>query len=401
MNFYTIFIVMAHSPSILVSQISTIMSPRQKLLMAIAWLLTICSAVFRRLSIETRAAFMVSAVWIYSYCFLERAGIFHNFRLALIGSPLVVMILVGIRYGLILGGINILYIIAAVFATNAGLLPQASPPWTLEDFWGQAIFIVGSSVPQLFLLAWFSHYLSTSIRRVNIATARLRAEATRRERLENEVLDAGEKESLRIGHELHDGVCQDLTGLLIRSKRTQKKLAAQNLPESDALGDIVLDLGNAIGEIHGLSRRLSPGLLTGHDLAGAIEALVQQCAETIEAAVEFRADGSGPVPNEQATLHLFRIAQEALSNAIRHSGADRIEVRLLHDPAGTVLCVNDNGHGIPAAAESGLGLGLKTMHWRADKMSGALTVESHPAGGTRIECRVPFTEPQEKDEHVD
>ncbi|HPQ72101.1 MAG TPA: ATP-binding protein [bacterium] len=342
---------------------------------------------------------MVSAVWIYSFCFLERAGIFQNFRLALIGSPLVVMILVGIRYGLILGAVNIIFIIAAVWATHTGYLPQASPPWTPEDFWGQSMFIVGSSVPQLFLLAWFSHHLATAIRREKVATARLRSDAVERERLENEVLEAGEKESLRIGHELHDGVCQDLTGLLIRSKRTQNKLAAQQLPEAEALAGIVLDLGNAIGEIHDLSKRLSPGLLTGRNLAGAIEALVRQSSEIADSTIQFRVDGRGPVPGEQATLHLFRIAQEALSNAIRHARAGRIEVLLSHAPTEILLRIDDDGQGLAPDAELRDGLGLKTMRWRAGKAGGALAVTHRPGGGTRVECRIPFDENPQENEH--
>jgi signal transduction histidine kinase len=363
---------------------------RQNVLGIVAWLLVFGAAVVRRLRVRMRVWLMVAAVWMFAWGMLDRGGIFLNFRLPLIEVPLAVVILAGVRRGLLVGAVNVLFILAAVWATEAGLLPQAPPSWSGHEAWLQTVMIFVNAVPQLLLLAWFSHHLSTSIRREHLTAARLRAEAAERQRLENAVMAAGEQASRRIGDELHDGVCQDLTGLLLQTKRAQKTLAAEERPEAQALQGIVEGLGDTIGEIHGLSRNLNPGWLTERDLAGAIDDLVRRSAEVADAEIVFRAAGGAPGLDAMATSQLFRIAQEAIANAIRHSGARRIEVLLAHEPSATILRVDDDGRGFPRGFANRQGLGLKTMSWRAAKVGGALTVGPRPEGGVRVECRLPF-----------
>ncbi len=250
-------------------------------------------------------------------------------------------------------------------------------------------------LPPLVLFTAFTQHLVTTIRRGNLTAARLRAEAADRERLESEVLEAGERESRRIGSELHDGVCQNLAGLLLRAKRTEKALEADGRPETAALRELVEGLGEAIGEAHGLSQHLSPGRLTDQDLAGAIGDLVRRTAEVAEATITFRSTGAGASGNPATTLHLYRIAQEAIANAVRHSNAVRIEVGLEQAPGATRLSIDDDGRGLPEDATGRDGLGLKTMRWRARMIGGDLAIGPRPGGGTRLECRVFAQAPEE------
>jgi signal transduction histidine kinase len=363
-----------------------------------AWGLTLAAAVLRRLPVPVRVWLLAGSVGLYAGAMLARGGVFLHFRPTLLSFPLVVVLLAGVRRGLAVGVAHVLFAVVAYRATEAGWLPQGPPPWEQGEWILQAAGTVGAAVPPLLLLAWFSHHVTTTIRSEFLFAERLRAEAADRERLEGEVLEAGERESRRLGAELHDGVCQDLTGLLIRAKRTQKALAAGERPEAEALGAVVQGLGEAIGEIHDLSRRLSPGRLSGQELAGALADLVRRTAETAALALSFQATGERPPLDTAATLHLYRIAQEALSNAVRHARATHVAVRLSHDGSQTTLSVEDDGVGLPDDATTPRGLGLDTMRWRAAKAGGALTLVHPESGGLRVLCRVPL--PGDQDEEA-
>ena len=368
----------------------------QSLAALAAWGLTLAAAVLRRRSVPARVWLMAGAAGLYAGAMLARGGVFLHFRPTLLAFPMAVVLLAGVRQGLAIGFAHALFAIAAYRATEAGWLPQAPPPWTQGEWIFQAAGTVGVAVPPLLLLAWFSHHVTTTIRSEYRIAERLRAEAADRERLEGEVLEAGERESRRLGADLHDGVCQDLTGLLIRAKRAQKALVAGERPEAEALAAVVQGIGDAIGEIHDLSRRLSPGRLTGQDLAGALSDLVRRTTDEASPIVTFQATGEDPALDPAATLHLYRIAQEALANALKHAGAARVEVRLEHGAGGTCLCIDDDGSGLPEGLASRQGLGLHTMSWRATKAGGTLTVTRRPEGGTRVACRVPQAIPRKE-----
>ncbi len=396
-NVYSLFMMVATLPVLISVYFLDVTTLQQSLLGLSAWLLTFCAAALRRLDVRYRIMLMVISVWILTSLILTHGGMFLNFRLPLINLPMMVLMLGGARFGLAVGAINLLIMLLAVWGTQTGLLPQVAPEWNDTIAKMQYLTAFTLFVPHLLLLAWFSHHLTSAIRREHLATARLQKEAQQRMRLEVEVVETGERVSRHIGSELHDGVCQDLTGLLLRTKRAQKTLTANNRPEADTLNGIVEGLGDAIGEIHGLSQTLSPGFLTCRDLADAIEVVAQRFGEASDASIEFRVQGDGPVQNEQATLHLYRIAQEAIANAIRHSGAKRIEVSLIYKPDMTVLLVDDDGQWIVPNEKAQDGLGQKTIRWRASVIGGTLTVGSKARGGSRVECRVPI---EQKDVEV-
>lgn len=368
---------------------------RHKALTVAAWLLTLAAALLRRIPFRARVLLTVLSSWVFAAAMLDRGGVFLNVRLPLATIPVLVFVLAGIRLGVAVGLLNATLLALAFLATERGWLPQAPPPWQEGEWVIQAIGTTALMLPLLLMVAWFVHRLTALLRREQAVAGRLQTEAAERERLEGEVLDAGERESRRIGAELHDGVCQDLTGLSLRGKRAQKALEAAGRPEAEDLRGIVEGLGEAIGEVHGLSRRLSPGRLTGRDLAGALDDLVRRTAEVSDARVTFRSAGDGSALDPRVTLQLYRIAQEALSNAVRHAGASHIEVLLSHDRGPTMLRVDDDGRGMPADSGDTGGLGLDTMLWRASRAGALLLVGPRPGGGTRVECWMPV-EPAER-----
>ena len=352
--------------------------------------LAISAAVLRRASIGLRAALLLLSSWLWAGTMLDRAGIFHEFRLVLLLFPLPMLVLVGVRTGLVVALIDFALLVAALWATEAGLLPQAAPPWFGGEWLFHALGTVGIGVPIVLLIAWFSQHLVHAVRREQVAVVQLQDEAAARGRLECELIEVGERERRRIGHDLHDGVCQDLTGILIRARRAQTRQEAGKDLEPGAMKEIVESVGDAIREIHDLSRELSPGALAGRELSGALDDLVRHAAGASEAEVTFRSEGDGPVTEPAEALQAYRIAQEAVANAVRHSGAGRIEVTLVRDQGGLTLRVEDDGCGLKPDNGSGLGLGLRTMTWRAERAGGTFAVGPGTNDrGTRVECRIP------------
>lgn len=351
--------------------------------------LVVASAALRRWPPWARLALLLLCQYVVLGMDLYRLGIWGPVRLTLASGPAAALILVGVKAGLILGAVDLIALFTCYYATEMGWLPQQPPvPFVGGEWLVESAYLTTGLVPQLLLLAWFSHHLVHSIRRESEASLRLAREAEARERLEREVLETAERERQSIGRDLHDGVCQEITGLVLRCKTVQKLLERRSAPEAVMLGDTIRDLGEVMREVHGLSRRLTPGRLDGPDLASALDELVRSVRGRTELDLTFRSFGSPSALAPQAALQLYRIAQEALHNAIRHAGANRIEVVLHHDPTLTLLSVEDDGRGLPPGTDRGHGLGLRTMLWRASTMGGALALGPSAGGGTRVVCRV-------------
>jgi two-component system, NarL family, sensor histidine kinase UhpB len=224
------------------------------------------------------------------------------------------------------------------------------------------------------------------VARIELAFLRMmrRLEAERR-RAGSAALHAQEEERARVARDLHDEVNQSLTGLLLRLEAAREAAPPQleaELAETKALAN------QAMGELLSLARQLRPTALDDLGLVAAIEGQVEQLRRgEIEASLE--ADGDFSDLGGDAQLVVYRVAQEALSNAARHSGAARVEVRLRRTGAGGVLLeVGDNGRGF-AFDESERGLGIGGMRERALLIGAELTIESRPDKGTTVRLAVP------------
>jgi two-component system, NarL family, sensor histidine kinase UhpB len=224
------------------------------------------------------------------------------------------------------------------------------------------------------------------VERIELAFLRMmrRLEAERR-RAGSAALQAQEQERTRIARDLHDEVNQSLTGLLLRLEAARESAPPEletELEETKALAN------QAMTELLSLARQLRPTALDDLGLAAAIAGQVEQLARG-EIEAELSAEGDFSDLDDDAQLVVYRVAQEALSNATRHSGADRIEVRLRRSAEGGVaLDVGDDGRGF-AFAESESGLGIAGMRERALLIGGELTIESRPDHGTTVRLAVP------------
>ena len=214
---------------------------------------------------------------------------------------------------------------------------------------------------------------------------RRRAELKLRE-LEHEILRVSEAEQRRIGHDLHDGLGQQLAGIRFMTSALQGKLAAKSLPEAAEAAQIEEMAVEAIRQARGLARGLCPVEPEEGGLAAALEQLAASIESTSRVSCSLVCEHAPPIREPATALHLYRIAQEAASNAIRHGRPKRIVIRL--DGAGGrgTLTVRDDGVGLPAEATRGEGLGLRIMEHRASVIGGSLEVRPHDEGGTVVTC---------------
>ncbi|MFT3865785.1 MAG: sensor histidine kinase [Solirubrobacterales bacterium] len=223
------------------------------------------------------------------------------------------------------------------------------------------------------------------VERIELAFLRMmrRLEAERR-RAGSAALAAQEEERARVARDLHDEVNQSLTGLLLRLEAAREAAPPELEPE---LAETKSLANQAMRELLDLARRLRPTALDDLGLAAAIAGLVERLGEgEIEAAIEVEGDFSDLSDDQQ--LVVYRVAQEALSNAARHSGAAHVAVTLRRGPEGVELSVADDGRGF-AFAESERGLGIGGMRERALLVGGELTLESRPGAGTTVRLTIP------------
>ena len=223
--------------------------------------------------------------------------------------------------------------------------------------------------------------------RIELAFLRMmrRLEAERR-RAGSAALQAQEEERARVARDLHDEVNQSLTGLLLRLEAAREAAPPEleaELAETKALAN------QAMRELLSLARQLRPTALDDLGLAAAIAGQVEQLAPRRDRGRRSRPTGDFSGLGDDAQLVVYRVAQEALSNAARHSGAGRVEVRLRRlEGGGVELSVADDGRGF-AFDESEGGLGIAGMRERALLIGGELTIESRPGRGTTVRLTVP------------
>jgi PAS domain S-box-containing protein len=218
-------------------------------------------------------------------------------------------------------------------------------------------------------------------------TGLIRDISERRE-LEQAVATASEQERTRIARELHDGLGQQIGGLLFLMNGLHRDLQAANVPQAETVGQLCAELGTAITQARRLAHDLYAVSPTPEGLVEALENLAERVNADRRVECGFAGEKSVRVQNPSAASHLYRIAQEATHNALKHSQATRIDLELRRVNAGLELRVRDNGIGFPAE-QATHGLGLRTMEQRARLVGGRLKIHPHAAGGVEVLCAVP------------
>jgi two-component system CheB/CheR fusion protein len=213
-------------------------------------------------------------------------------------------------------------------------------------------------------------------------------DVTERDRLEKEIIKIAEQEQERIGQDLHDGLCQFLSGIKFKVTLLEQKLQADSPQHALETRSIERLLNGAIQQARNIARGLHPVDLEARGLMSALQGLTASVSHLYN--IDCACVVSRPVlvHNHVVATHLFRIAQEAINNAVRHGKARIIRVALSGTPERLTLRIEDNGTGFdPGSRRRRSGMGLHLMHYRARTIGAHLEIKSHRPAGTQVICR--------------
>ncbi|MDT0631928.1 sensor histidine kinase [Rubrivirga litoralis] len=225
-------------------------------------------------------------------------------------------------------------------------------------------------------------------RAVRRAAVRLAVGVAERQRLEADLLASVEATQALVGRELHDGVGSHLTGLALYARGLVRRLERGEPVEVAEMADAAGMADDAVGQVRRLSRGLTLSVMEPGELASALADLARTATKASGVTVTFRADADLAPLAAQAERHLYRIAQEAVTNALRHAAPGRVEVDLSVEGAAVVLSVEDDGAGLVDGARRE-GAGLRTMAHRARLAGGAFEVGPGIERGTAVRAVVP------------
>src|SRR5215469_2075755 len=304
---------------------------------------------------------------------------------------------------------SIFYLVAISFAVwNVGMLfavlvaALSITSWLVGD-WAAGVVYPNRFVPVWNALITFGFYLiviwlltglksfhQTLEGRIRERTAALQQEAAARERLEREVAEVTERERLQIGRELHDTLCQHLTATSLSLQVLSRKLAKDSLLQARDADQAVQLVEDAIYLTRKLSKGLFPLELEGEGLGGALLELCRDTAELYQIDCEFKNHVQMPSIGSTAAMHLYRIAQEAVMNAIKHGHVSQVVVDLSIENGTPTMRVNDDGIGLPDPLPADRGLGLRIMASRAGMIGAHFSAKNNSAGGAMVTCELPL-----------
>lgn len=225
--------------------------------------------------------------------------------------------------------------------------------------------------------------------RRDIAEARI-ALLEHSRRLEKEIVTISERERERIGQDLHDGLCQYLAAIGCAAASLESDLDRAQLTEkAQQAGELRGLLQDAVTQTRNLARGLVPVETNANGLASALEELAFSITRLARIDCRFEQAEEVNITDETTATHLFRIAQEALNNAIKHANARNITMALGAHAKTITLEIRDDGVGIDKPSVGDRGMGLNILQYRAHCLGGSVRVESLPEGGTLVACCVP------------
>jgi PAS domain S-box-containing protein len=214
---------------------------------------------------------------------------------------------------------------------------------------------------------------------------------TERKRLEKAILEISADEQRRIGQDLHDGLGQHLTGIAFMTKVQEQKLAEKGLTEAAEAARIVKLVNEAINKTRELAHGLLPVVAESQGLMSALKRWAVEVEDVFNISCQFHCDSPALIHDAIMSTHLYRIAQEAVNNAMRHGHASEIRITLSTGNEHGTLVIEDDGNGLLETPANHSGMGLQIMNYRARMIGGSLTVQSRKIRGTVVTCVFPLT----------
>lgn len=224
----------------------------------------------------------------------------------------------------------------------------------------------------------------------NKRSAQLVSEIEARERLEQELVHVSEREQRRVGHDIHDSLCQHLTGTALAGQVLVQTLEAQNSPAVKSAARVVELIEDGITLSRNVARGLNSVGRSGDGLMEALEDFAMSTNELFKISCRFECPLPVLINDIHAAEHLYRIAQEAVGNAIKHGRAKNIQIRLEGGKGGKRLRIIDDGQGRPPFSANGKGMGLRIMSYRADRLGANFSIRRREPTGTIVNCYLPL-----------
>jgi len=209
---------------------------------------------------------------------------------------------------------------------------------------------------------------------------------TERKRLEREILEISNREQRRIGHDLHDGVCQQLAGIALMTASLADKLEEKAAAESAQIERISGLINHVISQTRGVARGLFPVRLEENGLVSVLEELAVNSSELFKIPCRFSSSSPPAAVDNETALHLYYIVLEAVANAAKHSNAKNIAIRMTAVKDHYALSVRDDGQGFTPGSQTQTGMGIRIMQYRARVIGATLNLRSAPGSGTEVTC---------------
>ena len=212
-------------------------------------------------------------------------------------------------------------------------------------------------------------------------------DVTERRELERELIEISERERQRIGYDLHDTLGQQLAGIAFLSKVLAQQLATHHAAEATQAAQIVTFVNQALEPARTLAGGLAPVTLETYGLVFALQELAASVEALFHCACKVSGHHAIDITDHAVAIHLYRIVQEAVNNAIQHGKAAKITITLsVRREGGMILMVHDNGVGLPTDVVERRGMGLRIMHHRARMIGANLEVQRRARRGTCVIC---------------
>ena len=199
---------------------------------------------------------------------------------------------------------------------------------------------------------------------------------------------SGAREQQRIGQELHDDVGQSLTGLSYLARSLYRRLRDQKHAEAEKAEELATGIPEALGQVRHVVKGLIPIELTAAGIHASLELLVRGIERQTGISCKFKGDRRVNLCDDYCALQLYRVAQEAVANAVKHAQASHVVVELRSHDSGVQITVRDDGIGIPSDFEKSPGSGLRIMRYRARAIGGDVEIRRISTGGTLVICTV-------------
>ena len=228
---------------------------------------------------------------------------------------------------------------------------------------------------------------------LDLSEERLRQANKAIRRLEKGLLEVTGREQDRIGREVHDGLCQSLIAIGFTGRRLERKLLGEKRSEALEVNEICDRIDQAVAEARHLARGLYPVKLEKLGLGLALLEMAEDIGKHFQIACLFEYPAPIVVNDRNLVLHLYRIAQEAVTNALKHGHAKRITIELLARDKQIHLRVMDDGCGLVKKRQPCTGSGLDIMASRARIIGGTFEIQPHWRGGTIVSCSCPQPNP--------